>query len=106
MYLLVFPTNKSIHSIRDLTGEHIELLTHAKSKTLQVIKSTYLFDSDIIKMYIHYAPTTYHLHIHFVLVSNTEVNSSVEYSHELNTVITNLKIKSDYYQSIIMNKRI
>ena len=40
------------------------------------------------------------------LISNTDANSSVEYSHDLNTVITNLKIKSDYYQSVMLNKRI
>ncbi len=106
MYLLVFPIDKSLHTIRDLTSEHIGLLEHIKTKTLEVIKINYGFDSDIVKMYFHYAPTTYHLHIHFVLVSNTDTNSSVEYSHDLNSVITNIKIKSDYYQSIVMNKRI
>ena len=106
MYLLLFPTDKSLHSIRDLNSTHINLLEHAKSKTLEIIADKYGFDSSIIKMYLHYAPTTYHLHIHFVLISNTDANSSVEYSHDLNTVITNLKIKSDYYQSVMLNKRI
>lgn len=106
MYLLVFPTDKSIHSLRDLNSTHIQLLEYIKSKTLEIIKTTYGFDSSIIKMYLHYAPTTYHLHVHFVLVSNTDTNSSVEYSHDLSTVITNLKIKSDYYQTVVLNKRI
>jgi len=106
MHLLVFPTDKSLHSLRDLVSSHIGLLEHIKETTLHIIKASYGFDSTIIKMYIHYAPTTYHLHVHFVLVSNTETNSSVEYSHGLSTVITNLKIKSDYYQSIVMDKRI
>lgn len=108
MYLLVFPTDKSLHSLRDLNNTHIELLTHIKTKTLDIIKSIYGFNSDIIKMFIHYTPSTYHLHVHFVLVSNLDVNSSVEYSHDLNTVINILGIKSDYYQSesICIKKRI
>lgn len=108
MYLLVFPTNKTLYTLRDLNSSHVPLLKHIKTKTLDIIKSLYGFDSSIIKMYIHYAPSTYHLHIHFVLVSNTEVNSSIEYSHELDSVINNLTIKSDYYQSddIIIKKRI
>jgi len=108
MYLLVFPTDKSLHTLRDLNNTHINLLTHIKTKTLEIIKSTYGFDSDIIKMFIHYTPSTYHLHIHFVLVSNIDVNSSAEYSHDLNTVINILGIKSDYYQSefIDIKKRI
>ncbi len=106
MYLLVFPMNKKLHSIRDLDGSHIELLEFIKSKTLEIIKSTYGFESDVIKMYLHYAPSTYHLHVHFVLVSNTDTNSSCEYSHELSNVIENLKINSDYYKLVVMNKRI
>ncbi len=106
MYLLAFPMDKKLHSIRDLDGTYIELLELVKIKTLEIIKSTYGFDSDIIKMYLHYAPSTYHLHVHFVLISNTDTNSSCEYSHELSNVIENLKINSDYYKLIVMNKRI
>lgn len=108
MYLLVFPQNRKLHTLRDLNSTHIELLEYIKNKTLGVIKEKYGFDSNIIKMFIHYAPSTYHLHIHFVLVSNTDVNSSIEYSHELDSVINILKIKSDYYQStdIDIKKRI
>ena len=106
MYLLTFPTTQSIRSIRDLTDKHIGLLEHIKLKTLETIKSTYGFDSDIIKMFLHYAPSTYHLHIHFTLISNIEVCSSIEYSHELNNLIEILKIKPNFYQTNVMNKRI
>ena len=106
IHLLVFPTDKSLHSIRDLTVQHVELLKHIKTQTLQVIKSVYGFDFKHIKMYIHYSPSTYHLHVHFVLISNNDANSSVEYSHELNNVINILEAKSDFYQSVVMNKRI
>lgn len=106
MYLLVFPTDKTLHTLRDLTHAHIDLLTNIKIKTLEIIKTTWGFDSNIIKMFIHYAPSTYHLHIHFVLISNIDVNSSSEYSHDLDTVINFLKIKPDYYQSYEIKKRI
>lgn len=108
MYLLTFPMDKNLHTLRDLNSSHINLLKHIKTKTLEIIKLSYGFDDSIIKMFIHYAPSTYHLHIHFVLISNTIVNSSVEYSHDLDTVINNLQIKSDYYQSndIVIKKRI
>jgi len=108
MYLLVFPVDRELHTLRDLNSTHIELLEYIKNKTLKVIKEKYDFDSNIIKMFVHYAPSTYHLHIHFVLVSNTDVNSSIEYSHDLDSIINILKIKSNYYQStdIDIKKRI
>lgn len=106
MYLLAFPTNKTIYSLRDLDGSHIELLEHIEKKTLQTIKFIFGFDSKIIKSFVHYSPTTYHLHIHWVLISNSNVNSSVEYSHSLSNIIINLKIKNDYYQTVVLDKRI
>lgn len=106
MHLLVFPTDKTIHSIRDLTDKNIELLEHSQQKTLDIIKSKYGFDPEDIKAYFHYAPSTYHLHIHFLLITNKYANSSVEYSHELSTVIEILKVKTDFYQKIAMNKKI
>ena len=106
MYLLAFPTDRALHSIRDLQGCHIDLLEHIKAKSLKTIEDVYGYKLNIIKMYLHYAPTTYHLHIHFVLVSNTDVTSSVEYCHDLNNVIENLKINPNYYQIVTLNKRI
>lgn len=106
MYLLTFPTDKTIHSLRDLDGTHLELLEHIQKKTLEVIKLIFGFNSDIIKSFVHYSPTTYHLHIHSVLISNNTVNSSVEYSHSLSNIITNIKVKGDYYQTVIIDRRI
>ena len=106
MHLLVFPLDKKIHSIRDLNSTHIDMLEYSKEKTLEIIKDKYGLERDLIKMYFHYSPSTYHLHIHFVQISNTDVNSSVEYSHELSSVIENLKINSDYYKLVKLNKRI
>ena len=106
MYILTFPKNKNLHSIRDLTKEHIPLLEHMKNTTLNIIKQKYNFESDIIKNFIHYSPSTYHFHIHFVLISNTECNSSVEYSYDLLNTINLLNIKSDYFQTSTINKRI
>jgi m7GpppX diphosphatase len=106
MHILTFPTDKTLRSLRDLDATHINLLKHCQNKTLETIKKVYGFDKGIIKMFFHYSPSTYHLHIHFVLVSNIDCNSSVEYSHELSSVIFNLSIKSDYYKVINMSKRI
>lgn len=106
IHILTIPTDKTLHSLRDLNNTHIELLEHIKTKTFDTIKNIYGFDSDIIKCFIHYTPSTFHLHIHFCLISNTDTNSSVEYSHSLTNVITNIKIKNDYYQTVILEKRI
>jgi len=105
MHILCLPTDTTLRSIRSLTYKHIPLLEYMKTTTLNIIKEKYGIDEHYIKMFFHYEPSTYHLHIHFVNVSNHDSRSSVEYSHELNNVIFNLSICSDYYQQAILNKR-
>jgi m7GpppX diphosphatase len=106
LHILCMPTNISLRSIRSLTSEDIPLLEYMKTITINVIKERYNIEEHYIKMFFHYEPSTYHLHIHFINVANHEARSSVEYSHELNNVIFNLTICSDYYKRAILNKRI
>jgi m7GpppX diphosphatase len=105
LHILTLPKDKTLRSIRSLDATHIDLLQYCQKKTCEIIKSLYDIDIDTLKMYFHYAPTTWHLHIHFVHLQNLDTNSSIEYCHDLSTVIFNLSISSDYYKSVI-NKRI
>ena len=105
MHILCIVKDKNLRSIRSLDSSHINLLENIKKEALKIINEEYEITENKIKMYIHYAPSTYHLHIHFVNIENVDVNSSVEYSHELDSVIYNLSIKDDYYKKI-MKKRI
>jgi len=106
LQLLCMPTDRNLRSIRTLDACHISLLEHMKLVTLQVIRDKYGLEEGNIKMYFHYEPSTYHLHIHFVNISSNQLHSSVEYSHELNSVIFNLKMNSDYYKIIKLNIRV
>jgi diadenosine tetraphosphate (Ap4A) HIT family hydrolase len=106
LHILCMPLDTNLRSIRSLNSSHIPLLEHMKMKSIEVIKFKYGLDENNLKIFFHYEPSTYHLHIHFVNVSYHECRSSVEYSHELNNVIFNLSICDDYYQRAILNKRI
>ena len=105
LHVLCLPTDKSLRSIRSLTAEQIPLLEHMKRETTRVIRDTYHIDEHHLKMFFHYDPSTYHLHIHFVNMANSQAGSSVEYSHELHNVIFNLSICSDYYTRAVLNIR-
>lgn len=105
LHVLCLPTDKSLRSIRSLTAEHIPLLEHMMRETVQVIRDTYNIEEQYLKMFFHYDPSTYHLHIHFVNIANSQAGSSVEYSHELHNVLFNLSICSDYYKRASLNIR-
>jgi len=105
LHILCLPTDVTLRSIRSLTANHIELLEHMKKVTLETIKAKYGVDECYLKMFFHYEPSTYHLHIHFINTANYEARSSVEYSHEINNVIFNLSLYSQYYKVAILNRR-
>lgn len=106
LHILCIPTDKSLRTIRDLTRINISLLEHMKKVTLKQIEYKYGLKEENLKIFFHYDPSTYHLHIHFINTLDTKCMSSVEYSHDLDTVIFNLKIDSDYYKKININKRL
>jgi m7GpppX diphosphatase len=105
LHILCLPTDISLRSIRSLTNEHIPLLEHMERVTTEIIKMKYDLDECYLKMFFHYEPSTYHLHIHFVNSTNHDSRSSVEYSHELHNVMFNLSICSNYYKLAILNRR-
>ncbi len=106
IHVLAIVIDKSLQTIRDLTSDHVELLKKIRTVGLEQIKSTYQVEPESLKMYFHYTPAAFLLHIHFVNTNNNTTDSSVEYSHELSQVIFNLELKSDYYKTINLNKRI
>jgi m7GpppX diphosphatase len=105
LHILCMPTDITLRSIRSLNSSHIPLLEHMERKTVEIIRNKYNLNECYLKMFFHYEPSTYHLHIHFINVANHEARSSIEYSHELHSVIFNLSICNNYYQIAILNKR-
>ena len=106
MHILSIPYITSLRCIRSLEENHVKLLNNIKNITLKKIKQHYDLDENKIKMFFHYAPSTYHLHIHFVHIEHPSCDSSSEYSHNLDDVIYNLSIQSNYYQKRILRKRV
>ena len=106
LHILCMPINICLRTVRDLESKDIPLLEHMKKTTLEQIEVIYGLKEANVKMFFHYDPSTYHLHIHFINTLFTDTGSSVEYSHDLDIVIFNLSLDSDYYKKIKLNKRV
>jgi m7GpppX diphosphatase len=106
LHILCLPMNTSLRTIRDLSLKDVPLLEYMKSITLLMIEKKYGINEEHLKIFFHYDPSTYHLHIHFVNTANKESWSSVEYSHDLDSVIFNLQMDSGYYKKIKLNRRV
>lgn len=101
-YALVFLKNKRILSIRDLESKHIILLESIKNKISLFMKNKFNIESNKLRMYFHYPPSFWHLHIHVNLFDKFYPGIQVDYCHMLYTVIQNLKLDTNYYKKINM----
>lgn len=103
LHILAISTDKSIRCLRELNSSHIQLLEYVKKQTLAIILYKYNLTENNLKIFFHYDPSTYHIHIHFMNLKFRTMKSSVEYSHDINNVIFNLEIDTDYYKKINLN---
>ncbi|KAK1755823.1 HIT-like domain-containing protein [Echria macrotheca] len=70
LHLLALPFRRDLWSLRDLRKKHIPWLRHMRSKLLDATTNVYPeIETDQLKLYVHYQPTYYHLHIHIVHVA-------------------------------------
>jgi hypothetical protein len=53
-------------------------------------------------VFLHYYPSFYYFHVHFVHISLENPSLFINRSIELFTVIQNIKLKGDYYQTVTL----
>ncbi|KAL8752058.1 MAG: hypothetical protein Q9199_006008 [Rusavskia elegans] len=69
LHLLALVERRDLWSLRDLKKSHILWLKHMREKVVEATVKKYPeIDHDQLKLYMHYQPTFYHLHIHVVHV--------------------------------------
>lgn len=54
--------------------------------------------ADRLRVYLHYLPSYYHLHVHFTALGFEAPGSGVERAHLLAEVIENLECNPEHYQ--------
>lgn len=106
-YALVFFKNERILSLRDLEQRHIPLLNYTKNKISDFMNNKFNIEKNKLRMYFHYPPSFWYLHIHVNLFDSFQDGILVDYCYMLHNVISNLTINNDYYKLIdmeIMNR--
>lgn len=98
IHILAIVRNRTLCSIRDLKLEHLDMLQRIKQESLRVIETTYHIPANKLKVFLHYPPSTYLLHIHITHISKCDNKTSFEHSHDLDTLIHNIKLDESYYR--------
>uniref|UniRef100_A0A182RW85 m7GpppX diphosphatase n=1 Tax=Anopheles funestus TaxID=62324 RepID=A0A182RW85_ANOFN len=98
LYLLALVRRRDIRSLRDLTPAHLPLLRNVQSRGIAAIEKRYGIGASQLRIYLHYQPTFYHLHMHFTYLRYDPPGTGCDKAHLLSTVINNIELLGDYYQ--------
>lgn len=98
LYLIAICHRRGIRSLRDLTAEHLPLLRNILREGQEAILKRYQVTGDRLRVYLHYLPSYYHLHVHFTALGFEAPGSGVERAHLLAQVIENLECDPKHYQ--------
>ncbi|XP_035506497.2 m7GpppX diphosphatase [Scophthalmus maximus] len=98
LYLIAIVHQRNIRSLRDLTSDHIPLLQNIFQKGKEAILQRYELPASKLRVYLHYQPSYYHLHVHFTTLGYDAPGCGVERAHLLADVIQNLQSDPQYYE--------
>lgn len=95
-YALVLVNKRDLPSIRSLSTVHLPLLRNIRIKVLDYTQRTLGISSHHLRLFFHYKPTYFHLHVHVVHM-NHEMHVH-EKDYRLDDVIQNIEFLPQYYQ--------
>ncbi|KAG7278916.1 hypothetical protein CRUP_024925 [Coryphaenoides rupestris] len=98
LYLIAIIHQRDLKSLRDLTADHVPLLQNICNKGKEAILQQYGLPASKLRVYFHYQPSYYHLHIHFTALGSEVPGSGVERAHLLSDVIQNLRADGQHYR--------
>jgi m7GpppX diphosphatase len=96
---LALPYQDNLKCLRDLSEDNLELLEKFYYKGREALAKQFDVPVDKIRSFIHYPPTFYYLHVHYLHVDFESSSTSVNRAYDLFTIIQNIKTKKDYYQT-------
>lgn len=97
LYLQVIVNRRDLHSVRDLTDKELPLLENIKNSIENLAKEKYGLKKSQLKLYFHYQPSYYHLHVHVNHISYDAPGLGFT-CILLEQVIQNIKMMPNYYQ--------
>lgn len=94
---LVLFKDLSLHSIRDLRGEHVALLEHVRDTVVRLMGEARGYTARQVMCFFHYLPSVFQLHLHVCAPYGQYTTADVIKVHAVDTVVSNLRIDSDFY---------
>ncbi|CAD1475012.1 unnamed protein product [Heterotrigona itama] len=100
--LIALPFQK-IRCIRELNESHLPLLKNIKEAGTAAIAKKFNVPASQLRIYLHYQPSYYYLHVHFAYLMFEAPGIYVEKAHLLSSVIRNIELMSNYYTKAVLS---
>lgn len=94
---------QNIRSIRELNASHLPLLKNIRDNASAAISKQFDVPVSKLRVYFHYQPSYYYLHVHFSYLMFDAPGIRVEKAHLLSTVISNIELLPDYYTKAVLS---
>jgi hypothetical protein len=96
---LAIVADPSLRSIRDLRGEHVEMLERLYAECVSAIQKEYKsVAAEDVMVFANYPPSVYKLHFHFCAPFFQPTAYDAFRMHSLKAIVNNLRIHPDYYK--------
>eukprot|EP01135_Chromosphaera_perkinsii_P003312 Nk52_evm12s240 gene=Nk52_evmTU12s240 len=105
LYCLAIVHRRDIKSLRDLRQSHLSLLKTLRSEGSDAIQKKYGVGEGSLRIFVHYHPSYYHFHVHYVHVGHSEPPGAVVGKAVLlDDIINNIELfSSDYYARMTLS---
>ena len=103
---LGFPFDSNIKCLRDLNEKHLKLLESFYFEGKKVFKEKLGVNENKIRAFIHYPPSFYYFHVHYLGIEKEDFSACINRAVDLGEVIQNIKLKKDYYQTITIDQTV
>ena len=97
LYCLAIVHKYGIKSIRDLSCIHLPLLRKLLTDAPKAIQKKYGTPRSQLRIYLHYHPSYYHLHVHYSSLGYDAPGINCGKAHLLSAVIKNIEKQSNHY---------
>ena len=94
---LAIVTVPNLRTIRDLRGEHIELLRTLRSQCIEAVKKEFPVERPDIMIFANYPPSVYTLHFHICCPFKFAVPFDAFRMHTLESLIHHIEMDPEYY---------
>ncbi len=96
IHCIALPQKRGIQCLRCLNHSHLPLLHNILEKGQQVLSEKFGILGPRLRIYVHYHPTFYYLHVHFTL---SDEGAGAGRAHLLSDIIHNIEWSGDHYQT-------